>query len=197
MSVKLEEKNLRELDQCESLQGRVAVVDIDGVLRGKYLHINKLRNAARDGFGFCSVVLGWDSSDQCYETCDYTGWHNGYPDAHVQPDLETLRWVPWDQNRPFLLGDFYTSNDASSPLKQCPRQLLKSLIAKLEKHGVYPKCGFEFEWFNFAETSQTLEEKGFHQPKPITSGMFGYSLLRASHQQEYFDSIMGNMEKFP
>ena len=43
---------------------KVAVSDIDGVLRGKYLHIDKFLGAAEPypagGFGFCDVVLGHD-----------------------------------------------------------------------------------------------------------------------------------------
>ena len=42
---------------------KVAVSDIDGVLRGKYLHRDKFLGAAEPypagGFGFCDVVLGW------------------------------------------------------------------------------------------------------------------------------------------
>ena len=46
---------------------KVAVTDIDGVLRGKYLHKDKFLAAADSGFGFCNVVFGWDSSDACYD----------------------------------------------------------------------------------------------------------------------------------
>lgn len=37
-------------------------VDIDGVLRGKIMSKDKFLSAAKsDGFGFCSVIFGWDS----------------------------------------------------------------------------------------------------------------------------------------
>jgi hypothetical protein len=39
---------------------KVAVSDIDGVMRGKYLHKDKFMSAAEGGFGFCDVVFGWD-----------------------------------------------------------------------------------------------------------------------------------------
>ena len=39
---------------------KVACSDIDGILRGKYLHKDKFEGAAGGGFGFCDVVLGWD-----------------------------------------------------------------------------------------------------------------------------------------
>ena len=59
---------------------KVAVSDIDGILRGKVLHKDKFFSAAEPhpggGFGFCDVVFGWDSSDQCYDNAQVTGWRN-------------------------------------------------------------------------------------------------------------------------
>ena len=46
---------------------KVAVADIDGILRGKSLHKDKFVSAVEGGFGFCDVVYGWDMHDQCYD----------------------------------------------------------------------------------------------------------------------------------
>ena len=87
---------------------KVAVIDIDGVLRGKYLHMDKFLCAPSPsgGFGFCDVVFGWDMNDQCYDNTTLTGWHHGFPDALARLDLGTLRHVPWDDDVPFFLGEF-------------------------------------------------------------------------------------------
>ena len=58
---------------------KVAVSDIDGVLRGKYLHKDKFFSAAEGGFGFCDVVFGWDMMDVTYDNTTLTGWHKGFP----------------------------------------------------------------------------------------------------------------------
>src|SRR6185437_13803106 len=68
---------------------KVAVSDIDGVLRCKYLHKDKFESALEGGFGFCDVVFGWDCHDQCYDNTTYTGWHKGFPDALARIDLGT------------------------------------------------------------------------------------------------------------
>ena len=57
---------------------KVAVTDTDGVLRGKYMQRDKFLSALEGGFGFCDVVLGWDSNDQLYDNVSLTGWHTGY-----------------------------------------------------------------------------------------------------------------------
>ena len=70
---------------------KVACSDIDGILRGKYLHKDKFFGAAESGFGFCDVVFGWDSSDNCYDNTKITGWQLGFPDVTARLDLDTHR----------------------------------------------------------------------------------------------------------
>ncbi|MCY7312519.1 MAG: hypothetical protein LH491_02560, partial [Pseudoxanthomonas sp.] len=83
---------------------KVACSDIDGVLRGKYLHKDKFEGAADDGFGFCDVVFGWDVADHPYDNATVTGWQHGFPDALARIDLGTHRNVPWDGGIDFFLG---------------------------------------------------------------------------------------------
>src|SRR5882757_9719954 len=99
-------KLLEELRSSSVKKVKVAITDVDGILRGKYIHKDKFIGALESGFGFCSVVFGWDSSDVCYDNTTYTGWHTGYPDAQVRIDPSTRRSVPWDGGIPFFLGDF-------------------------------------------------------------------------------------------
>ena len=60
---------------------KIGLFDMDGIFRGKYLAADKLESALEKGFGFCDVVLGWDSSDQLVDSLSFTGWHTAYPDA--------------------------------------------------------------------------------------------------------------------
>jgi glutamine synthetase len=173
---------------------KVAIVDIDGVLRGKYMHKEKFLSAAQKGFGFCNVVFGWDIGDVCYDNVRYTGWHSGYPDAHARIDLGTFRRVPWDSDVAFFLADFVDGQE--QPLSVCPRQTLKRVIARATHMGYAPRVGMEFEWFNFDETPASLAEKGSAPPKPLTSGMFGYSILRASLRRGYFNALMDQLAEF-
>jgi hypothetical protein len=51
---------LKIVRQRQLTHVKVGVHDIDGILRGKYIHVDKFRSALEGGFGFCDVVLGWD-----------------------------------------------------------------------------------------------------------------------------------------
>lgn len=172
---------VREIEKAKDLKIKLAVTDIDGILRGKYIHKNKFLSAVNDGFGFCNVVFGWDSQDACYDNVSHTGWHTGYPDDQARIDLQTFRRVPWDNQVPFFLADF--DHDV------CPRNLLKRILSQAKKMGFELHCGTEYEFFNFNETPQSWEQKGYRHPETLTSGMFGYSILRSSLMQPYFNDL--------
>ena len=173
---------------------KVAVSDIDGVLRGKYINKEKLLSALDSGFGFCSVVFGWDSNDACYDNTTLTGWHTGFPDATARIDLSTFRRIPWDDDVPFFLADFDDGMGGGLPM--CPRQVLKRVLKRAEKMGVQALTGVEYEWFNFRETPQSFAGKGYSRPEPITPGMFGYSLIRMNQNQPFFKALMEEMPQF-
>ncbi|WP_395689758.1 glutamine synthetase family protein [Caenimonas koreensis] len=173
---------------------KVACSDIDGVLRGKYLHKDKFEGAADNGFGFCDVVFGWDSSDQCYDNTQVTGWQHGFPDALARLDLNTHRNVPWDGGVDFFLGEFINAD--GSPYPVCPRQTLKRVLKRAEKLGFQVFTGMEYEWFNFLETPQSWAAKEGVNPQTLTPGMFGYSLLRVNQNREFFNALMDEMLAF-
>lgn len=185
---------LDELRKSDVKKVKVAITDLDGVLRGKYLHMEKFLSAAQNGFGFCNVVFGWDSADVCYDNSSYTGWHTGYPDATACVDLETHRSIPWENGLPFFLADF--RKEDGTPLEICPRQLLKRVVSEAEKSGFRPGVGMEFEWFNFKESPQSLADKKFRSIDPLTPGMFGYSLIRMGQNQPYFNALMDDLTAF-
>jgi len=92
---------LRQLAEEHTEKVKLAVTDIDGILRGKVIAFDKLVAIAEKGFGFCDVVFGWDAEDRAYDNGAFTGWHTGYPDALAVIDPGTFRRVPWESDIPF------------------------------------------------------------------------------------------------
>jgi len=173
---------------------KVAITDVDGILRGKYINKQKFESALESGFGFCNVIFGWDAADVCYDDAAFTGWHSGYPDAHARLDLGTYREVPWDGQVPFLLGEFV--DEGGQPLGICPRQTLKRVLARAERAGFAAFTSLEYEFFHFRETAQSLADKGYAQPAPLSPGMFGYSLLRLGQSRAYVNALFDEMAAF-
>ena len=164
---------------------KLAFADIDGVLRGKYVSAEMT---------FCDVIFGWDAADVLYDKPGVTGWHTGYPDSPASIDLATFRKIPWENDIPFFLGELNTKEGLPSPV--CPRQLIRKLLADSNNAGFSPVFAQEFEWFNFAETPDSAHEKQFRDLKPLTPGMFGYSILRSTLKNPFFSDLFDLLKKF-
>ena len=172
---------------------RVAITDIDGILRGKMIHIDKFKEAINSDIGVCDVVFGWDSSDKCYDNVQLTGWHTGYPDKKATIDPGTYREIPWEGSLPFLIADFSHDPEASAV---CPRSLLKKVDDQCQAEGYKAIFSQEFEFFNFKATPSELANSNYQVLDPISPGMFGYSILRASQNSAYFHALFDLLEGF-
>jgi glutamine synthetase len=179
---------LHELELAGTEKVKLAITDIDGVLRGKVIGFDKFKSIVDKGFGFCDVVFGWDAGDQAYDNGAFTGWHTGYPDALAVVDVDTMRRVPWEAGLPFFLADF------GAPV--CPRGLLKKVVRQAKEEGYTAYFSQEFEWFNFIASSDDPARRSFASLKPMTQGMFGYSILRASQGGAYFHALFDELKKF-
>ncbi len=164
---------------------KVGVFDVDGVLRGKYMHRDKFLSSLKKGFGFCDVVLGWDSNDQLYDKSTFTGWHTAYPDAAVRLIPETARPLPFEENTLLMLGEFEGTAEFV-----CPRGILRKVLDRAQGLGYNVKSSFEFEFFLFEETPHSVREKGYADLKSITPGFFGYSMLRSSVHSDFYHDLL-------
>ncbi|RYY56770.1 MAG: glutamine synthetase [Chitinophagaceae bacterium] len=173
---------------------KLAITDIDGVLRGKYISTRKFLSAVESHTSFCDVIFGWDSADTAYEKLAYTGWHTGYPDSPARLDLSTFRSIPWEGDIPFFLAEL--TDKQQQPSAVDPRQLLKKIAGVAGEMGYTVNASQEFEWYNFLETPQTLHSKNFRQLTPLTPGMFGYSHLRTSYNSDFFTDLFDLLGKF-
>jgi glutamine synthetase len=156
--------------------------------------MEKFASILEKGFGFCDVIFGWDAGDVAYDNATVTGWHTGYPDTNAVVDVNTFRTIPWEGDMPFFLADF--SDEESHDLPVCPRRLLKKIVKQAADSGYIPYFSQEFEWFNLIDNSNELYEGKFRNLKPMTHGMFGYSILRASQQSKYFNDLFDLLKKF-
>lgn len=164
---------------------KLGFADVDGVLRGKYVSRDKFLSALDKGFGFCDVVVGWDSNDQLYDNVSYTGWHTAYPDAPARIVAETGRPLPFEDNIPFFLCELA---DQAEPI--CPRGTLRRVIQRAADMGFVASAACEYEFFLFNETPESVRAKGYRDLKPITPGFFGYSVLRSSVHNELYREML-------
>ncbi len=173
---------------------KVGVFDTDGILRGKYMARDKFFSALDKGFGFCDVVLGWDSNDQLYDNVKLTGWHTAYPDANVRVLPATCRSVPFEGEMLLFLGEFEGAAEAC-----CPRGVMRRIVERASDMGFVVQASAEFEFFVFDETPHSVREKNYRNLKNITPGYFGYSMLRSSVHSDFYQDLirLGTEMDFP
>jgi glutamine synthetase len=175
-------------------RAKVGGFDIDGVLRGKYISLEKLASALDKGFGFCDVIFGWDVADVLYDNGRTTGFHTGYPDAHAVLDPSTQRIIPWEPDVAAFLADFRTPDGKPHPA--CPRSVLKRVIDRGEKQGFSARFSAEFEFFFFRESRESLRDKGFRDLQPLDPGMFGYSWIRSGQDRDLMHDLLHQLDAF-
>ena len=108
-------------------------------------------------------------------------------------DLTSFRKIPWENDLPFFLGELIPNTRQPAV---CPRSLLKKVLADSIFAGYLPLFSQEFEWYNFDETPQSIQDKQYRNLQPLTPGMFGYSILRAGLQNDFMTDLFDLLTRF-
>ncbi|OTA25466.1 hypothetical protein BTJ68_12674 [Hortaea werneckii EXF-2000] len=216
MAITEDPTQLTHADLSELLKNDISVkvggTDIDGQVRGKLMSKKKFLSIAQSGFGFCSVVFGWDMHDQTYfKELKISNAENGYRDILAEVDLTSFRRIPWENNVPFFLCSFREPEGQS--LSACPRSLLERQCDKLAANGMGALAGAEYEFYTFrapqahhdnashddrnsSATAQFLQEKPVNDLPSLEQGMFGYSLTRPTHNQDWYYKVFETCANF-
>ncbi|KAJ3472423.1 hypothetical protein NLG97_g10999 [Lecanicillium saksenae] len=163
---------------------KLAGLDVDGILRGKVISKKKFLSVAEAGFGFCSVIFGWDMHDKTYmRELKISNAENGYRDILAIPDLKTFRRIPWENNIPFFLISF------------CDPETKEPIC-----YGAMAGAEYEFYTFKTPDDSKSpapfLQQNPHDQLPSLTEGMFGYSLNRPVHNKDYYYEVFDSCADF-
>ncbi len=166
---------------------KLAVTDIDGVLRGKYISREKFDSVVEKGIGFCDVIFGWDSDDVLYNEDSYTGWAKAFPDAWATLDVNSCRLLPTEDKQSVIFLLDFSDHEAG---EVCPRAILKRVLSRLYDNGYTATVAAEFEFFLFNETPKSIRDKQFRNLETMTPGNFGYSVLRSSTHADFYHQLL-------
>src|ERR1700747_3602212 len=129
-----------------------AFTDMQGRLMGKRLHaeffLDEL-DAGHDVEG-CNYLLALEMEMDPVPGYSIASWERGYGDFGLQPDLATLRRIPWHEATALVLCDG-TWHD-SSAVGPSPRQVLARQVERARELGYEAMFGSELESFLFRES---------------------------------------------
>lgn len=118
----------------------VCFVDMQGRLMGKRFHVSNFLESGHQETHCCNYLLATDLEMATPDGYASTSWQQGYGDYVMQPDLSTLRPMPWLEGTAMVLCDIL-DHHTHKPVPHAPRQVLKGQIARADALGLTPKNG--------------------------------------------------------
>jgi glutamine synthetase len=172
----------------------VAFPDLQGRLVGKRVTGRYFVDTVLDGsIEACNYLLAVDVDMNPLPGYRAFNWDQGYGDLSAEPDLATLRLVPWLEKTAIVLCDVVDEEDRT-PIDVSPRQVLRAQIEKAAKLGYQVKIGAELEFFLFKDSFAEAAEKGYRDLRPHSDWIEDYHILQTSREEYLIREIRNGMD---
>ena len=169
------------------------IVDMQGRLMGKRLHAEAFLEIADGGETHCcNYLLATDLEMATPDGYASTSWSAGYGDYVMQPDLSTLRPVPWLEGTALCLCDIL-DHHTHTPIAFAPREVLKRQITRAQAMGFTPIMATELEFFLFQGTHDAIARGGFQNLQPISNYNEDYHILQTSKEEPIMQPIRNHL----
>ena len=167
---------------------QVEVPELDGGLRGKLLALDK---GLSGDIGWSNIIYGLTTADDVYLS-PFSSYENGFADIYGQPDVATVRRLPWRPETVAAVLDLHDADGTMTP--ESPRTMLRRAADKAAGMGFEPRFAVEYEVFIYylddaaaAPSPATLT--------PVSRGRNAYSLVRLPALRALFETFMQRMEE--
>jgi glutamine synthetase len=186
-------EELRALVAADDIDTVVlAMTDMQGRLQGKRFDAGFfLDEVLRHGTEACNYLLAVDVEMNTVEGFAISSWERGYGDFVLQPDLATLRRVPWEPGAAMLLADVAWLD--GSPVTVSPRQVLARQVARLAERGWQAMAGTELEFLLFADSFEDAWTNGYRGLRPANQWNNDYSVLGTGRVEAILRDIRRGM----
>jgi len=172
----------------------VAFPDLQGRLVGKRVTGRYFVDTVLDGsIEACNYLLAVDVDMTPLPGYRAFNWEQGYGDLSAEPDLATLRLVPWLEKTALVLCDLVDEQERM-PIDVSPRQILRAQIERAAKLGYQVKIGAELEFFLFKDSYAEAAEKGYRDLRPHSDWIEDYHILQTSREEYLIREIRNGMD---
>jgi glutamine synthetase len=170
----------------------LAMTDMQGRLQGKRFDADFfVDEVLRHGTEACNYLLAVDVEMNTVDGYAISSWERGYGDFVLNPDLSTLRRIPWEQGAALLLADVAWLD--GNPVTVSPRQVLARQVARLAEQGWTGMVGTELEFMLFAESYESAWTKRYADLRPANQWNNDYSVLGTGRVEEVLRDIRRGM----
>jgi glutamine synthetase len=171
----------------------IAFTDMQGRLVGKRASARLfLEDLAEHGAECCNYLLAVDVEMNTVDGYPMSSWETGYGDMVMNPDLDTLRIIPWLPATALVMANL--SKTDATPVVQSPREILKTQIARLAEKGLVPFVGTELEFIVFDNTYREAWAKGYTGLTPASDYNIDYAILASTRMEPLLRDIRNGMD---
>ena len=193
MTGKLSLDDLRQEVQTGAIDTVIAAqVDMQGRLVGKRFHAQHFVEHAFEETHSCNYLLATDMEMETVPGYKATSWEAGYGDYTMQPDLETLRRIPWLEGTALVLCDTL-DHHTHKPVPHAPRSILQSQVARLEGMGLKAMMASELEFFLFKESFEEAHASGYRNLSPISPYNEDYHIFQTTKEEKVMRAIRNGL----
>lgn len=153
-----------KLNEIGARSVHIGMVDPEGEFRDKLVSAEKAVKLAEEGYPFCEVLYFWDIAEKTYRD-------GSFVDRPAKLLEDTLRTYPFAENMALCLADFEGEFGRRSPRNVCLAQIEKAAELGFDVHAA-----FEFEFFVFDETAESMRAKQYRDLTHFAQGNRTYSL---------------------
>jgi glutamine synthetase len=160
-----------------------AFTDMQGRLMGKRLHAEFFLEELDAGHEVegCNYLLALEMEMDPVPGYALASWETGYGDFGLQPDLGTLRRIPWHEATALVLCDVQWHD--GKPVAPSPRQVLKAQVERCRALGFEPMFGSELEFFLFRESYEEARAQKFEDLTPSVPYVLDYNILASGYDE--------------
>lgn len=170
----------------------LAFTDIQGRLQGKRFtarhFLDVIVDSSTEG---CEYLLAVDVEMNTVAGYEHASWDTGYADFVIQPDLSTLRAIPWLEATALCLADIVDHH--GDPIPVSPRQILQVQLDRLAERGLHARAATELEFIVFEETYEQAWDAGYRDLTPANRYNVDYSILGTTRVEPLIRQIRNQM----
>ena len=170
----------------------VCLVDMQGRFMGKRFHVSNFLDGAYEETHCCNYLLATDLEMATPDGYASTSWQSGYGDYVMQPDLTTLRLMPWLEGTAMVLCDIL-DHHTHAPVPHAPRQVLKEQIARLAALGLTPMMATELEFFLFEKPLDQMRREGYRDMTTLGPYNEDYHILQTTKEEHVMRPLRNHL----
>ncbi len=174
---------VKALQESGTKQVRIGIFDTDAILREKAVGPRKAVKLIEDGYSFSDVLYEWDIAEVTYSG-------GAFADEAARIDPTSGRCYPFAPDTALFLADFAGPHAAVSP-----RNLAVAQIERAAKMGYGVRAAFEYEFYVFEETPQSLRDKDYRNLRSFAVGNRTYSALTLAAEDGFLSGLLETMRK--